>query len=331
MQSPSAYPISITEIYRARQAVYQQLKPTALIHYPALSQALGMTLYVKHENHLPGGSFKLRGGVNLMGQLKAAGCRGVITFSTGNHGVSVAMSARWAGVPATVVVPATAAQAKKDAICQAGATLIEAGTTFEQAAARVEQLVADQGLYYVHPANEPYLINGVGTGFLEVVEALPELDALIVPIGAGSEAAAAATVLQALKPEVELYAVQAEASSAARDSWRAGELLSGENRTFAGGFATGQAYALPFEIYAPALKDFICLGEAEIYQGIALAAYYCHNLVEGAGGSTLMAAWKLRHQLKGKHVVLQMSGCNATPEELTQAMALESFRSGLPG
>jgi len=321
--------ISLAGIMAAQHNVYQHLKPSALIHYPALSSLIGAEIYIKHENHLPGGSFKLRGGINLMAHLKAQPVRGVITFSTGNHGLSVATAAAWAGLPAVVVVPQTAAEAKKQLIRQTGAELIEAGVSFEEAARKVEELCVSRELYYVHPADEPHLINGVGTGFLEVVNELPDLDALIVPVGAGSEAAAAATVLSAVRPQASLYAVQASASPAACRSWQAGQIVSADNSTFAGGFATGTGYQVPFDIYQPALRDFVCLSEDELYQGIALAAYYTHNLVEGAGGATIMAALRLREQLAGKKVVLQMSGCNATPEELRKAAALEVFSQGL--
>jgi threonine dehydratase len=329
MYSTVNHPVSLAEVIKARKPVCQYLLPSQLIHYEGFSNALNVQIHVKHENHNPTGSFKVRGGINLMHNLKQAGIGGVITFSTGNHGISVAASASWFGLEAVVVVPVNNNPAKNRKIEEAGAELIEAGITFEDSSRVVEELSAERQLYYVHPANEPHLINGVGTEFLEIVEAIPDMDAVIIPIGAGSEAAAAVTVLKAISPEIEIYAVQAENSCAAYLSWKAGVIQTAENTTFAGGFATGTGYELPFEIYKDDLTDFILLSESEIYEGIALAGYYTQNFVEGAGASTLMAAIKLKDRLKGKKVVLQFSGANASSEEIENAYGLTCFKQGL--
>jgi len=322
------YPINLTEAFKARKSVYSHLLPTQLTQYEGLSKLLNADIYVKHENHNPTGTFKVRGGINLMHHLKNFSTRGVITFSTGNHGLSVAATASWYGINATVVVPENNNDSKNRKIRDTGAELIEAGKTFEEASKIVEKIVKERSLYYVHPANEPHLINGVGTEFLEVIEKLPDIDALIVPIGAGSEAAAAVTVLKSINPNIEIYAVQAESSPAAYLSWKSGVITTADNTTFAGGFATGVGYETPFKIYKDNLEDFILLTENEIYQGIALAGYYTQNLVEGAGGSTIAAAIKLKEKLKGKKVVLQFSGCNASSTEIEKSYGLPGFKNG---
>ena len=322
------FPVSIAEIIRARGIVGRHIVPTPLTRYQGLSKLIGADIYVKHENHNPTGSFKVRGGINLMHRLYQEGTRGVITFSTGNHGLSVADTAARFGLKAVVVVPERNNPSKNRKIREAGAELIEAGGTFEEAADSVDRLSKERGLYYVHPANEPHLINGVGTEFLEIMEKLPDIDAVLVPLGAGSEAAAAVTALKPLNRDIEIYAVQAEASPAAYRSWRSGSIQTAANSTFAGGFATGVAYELPFSIYKDQLEDFVLISEQEIYEGIALAGYYTQNLVEGAGASTIMAALRLREKLKDKKVVLQFSGCNASPDELRKAYALACFKDG---
>lgn len=328
MNSQEQFPVSLTEVIRAKKNVRQYLLPSQLTSYAGLSSVLGVEIHIKHENHNPTGSFKVRGGINLMHRLKEAGVSGVVTFSTGNHGISVATTASWFGLNAVVVVPEGNNPAKNRKIREAGAELIEAGKTFEESSQVVEKIVETKGLYYVHPANEPHLINGVGTEFLEIVEALPDVDAVIVPIGAGSEAAAAVTVLKTISPQIEIYAVQAKSSCAGYLSWKSGRIQKSDNTTFAGGFATGSGYEMPFEIYKDQLEDFVLLSESEIYEGIALAAYYTQNFVEGAGASTLMAAMKLKEQLKGKKVVLQFSGANASSEEIEKAYKLAAFKDG---
>lgn len=323
------HPISLNEAIRARSIVANFVKPTQLIRYEGLSRLLSADIFIKHENHNPTGTFKIRGGVNLMHHLKHYDVKGVITFSTGNHGLSVATSAKWFGLDAVVVVPENNNPAKNRKIVEAGAELIESGKTFEEASKTVEKLCQERELYYVHPADEPHLINGVGTEFLEIIEELPDLDVMIVPIGAGSEAAAAITVLKSIRSEAKVIAVQAESSAAAYNSWKTRSMCTAKNTTFAGGFATGKAYETTFNIYRDGLDDFILLSEDEIYTSIAMAYHYAQNLVEGAGGSTLMAALKLKERLKGKKVVLQMSGCNASAEEIEKAMTYPVFRNGI--
>ncbi len=330
MEEFKDYPISISEVVRSRSIVGNYVKPTQLLYYEGLSRLIGADIYVKHENHNPTGTFKIRGGTNLMHHLKMGGINGVITFSTGNHGLSIATSARWFGLNAVVVVPKSSNPVKIRAIKESGAELVEAGTTFEEASKTVDRLSEERSLYYAHPANEPLLINGVGTEFLEIVEDLPDIDMMIVPLGAGSEAAAAITTLRALRPDAQVIAVQAENSPAAHNSWKRKELCDASNTTFAGGFATATAYEVPFEIYKDGLDDFVLLSEDEIYDAMGLALYYTHNLAEGAGASSIMAAYKSRDRLQGKKVVLQMSGCNASPQEIERACKRRTFHTGEP-
>lgn len=331
MEELKEYPISISETVRSRSIVRNFIKPTQLIYYEGLSRLIGADIYLKHENHNPTGTFKIRGGTNLMYHLNQKDVKGVITFSTGNHGLSIATAARWFGLNAVVVVPKNNNPVKNRAIIECGAELVESGTTFEEASKTVDQLCLERSLYYAHPANEPLLINGVGTEFLEIIEDLPDIDAMLVPLGAGSEAAAAITTLRAFRKDIEVIAVQAKDSPAAYHSWKNQEIHHAPNTTFAGGFATGKAYSVPFEIYKDGLDDFVLITDDEIYDAMGLALYYTHNLAEGAGASSIMAAYKIREKLKGKKVVLQMSGCNASPAEIKEVCKRGAFHTGEPG
>lgn len=328
--SPESFPVSIKETMRARAAIRPFLQPSPFRHYPQLSRLLGFEVYAKLENRNFGGCYKPRGGINLSRQLAASGIPGVATFSTGNHGLSVASSARLFGLDAVIVVPEGANPVKCQAIRDAGGTLVETGANFDEAGRACAALAEEKGLYMVHPANDSSLINGVGTGFLEILEDEPDIDVMIVPLGAGSEASGAVTVFRALKPEVEIIAVQAEKAPAACESWKAGKILESANTTFAGGFATGTAYDLPYSIYAgkQGIDDFILLSENQIYDGMALAAHHCRELLEGAGSASLAAAISIRHRLAGKKVVLQFSGGNASPGELTEAYGRKKLLTG---
>lgn len=328
MEELKEHPISLHEIFKARKIVKQYLKPSPLVKNEGLSKLLGFDAYIKHENQNITGSFKIRGGLNVMAHIKKTGIKGVVTFSTGNHGLSVATSAKLFGIQAMVVVPEGSNPVKINLIKDAGAEVVEAGRNFDESSLVVSEISKTKGYYYVHPANEPHIVNGVGTEFLEIINELPEVDAVILPLGGGSEVASAVTVLKAIEPGIDIYAVQAELSCAAYYSWKQGAILERSNETFAGGFATGTAYQTTFDIYKELLTDFILLSENEILQGIALAAHHTRNVVEGAGSSTIMAAWKLREQLAGKKVVLQFSGSNASHEELKSAYELSGFRDG---
>ncbi|MCK5163914.1 MAG: pyridoxal-phosphate dependent enzyme [Desulfobacula sp.] len=320
--------ISLSNALGAREILKKFLAPTPLRQYPSLDRLIGAKIFVKHENHNPTGTFKIRGGINLMHQLRGMGTKGVITYSTGNHGTSVATSAKMFDLKAVVVVPEKSNPLKIQSIKDAGAELIEHGKDFEAAGRKVTQLADERGLYFVHPANEAHLINGVATEFLEIVEMVPDIDTMIIPIGAGSEAAAAITVLKQICPKIEIIGVQAQASKAAYLSWKQKKIVSASNTTFAGGVATGTAYEVPFSLYKNALDDFVLLTEKELYQGIALAAHHTRNLTEGAGSACLRAALKIRDRLHGKKVVIQMSGGNASGHELQKAMTQPCLESG---
>lgn len=328
MEKLKSHPISLREVFKAKKVISNYVNPSPLIKYDALSHFLGFNAYVKHENNNITGSFKIRGGINLMSHIRNTEIQGVVTFSTGNHGLSVATSAKLYDIPATIVVPEGSNPVKIELIKNMGAQVIEAGKNFDDSSLIVEDICKTKGFYYVHPANEPHIVNGVGTEFLEIMHELPEVDAIILPLGGGSEVAAAVTTMKQIEPTIDIYATQAELSSAAYQSWKAENPLKATNETSACGLATGSAYRTTFDIYKNALSDFVLLSEQEIREGIALAAYYTNHLVEGAGSSTLMAAWKLREQLAGKNVVLQFSGGNASPDELQKALKCSCFFDG---
>lgn len=168
MDSLKNYPISLLEVIKAKSTICRYFSPSPLIRYENLSRELNCNIYIKHENHNPTGSFKIRGGINIMSHIKHRKIKGVVTFSTGSHGVSVGTSAKLFNIPSIVVVPNDTNQAKIQLIKDTGSDVIEAGNNFDEAAQVVSAINEDKGYYYVHPANEPLLINGVGTEFLEM-------------------------------------------------------------------------------------------------------------------------------------------------------------------
>ncbi len=315
--------VTFQGIIAARRVVAQFLKPSPLIHYPELSEKLGFHAYIKHENHNPTGSFKVRGGLNFMHHLpQAQREKGVITATRGNHGQSIAYAAAQFGVNATVVVPHGNNPEKNSAMRAFGAELIEHGVDFDEARELCETLQAARGLYYVHPCLEPALFHGVGTYSLEIFESLPNVDSIIVPIGGGSGSCGAITVAKAINPNTNVIGVQAENAPAVYLSWKAGGLIETDScTTVADGVATRVPFSLPFSIIKDGIHDIVLLSEAELQEGIRLALRWTHNLAEGAGAAPLAAAHKLADTLAGQHVVMVMSGANLDTETLKAVLA----------
>ena len=314
--------LSLRDVYAARRFVYRALRPTPLLRHPLLVQETGLDLYVKHENHNPTSAFKVRGGLNLVGNLDADERRGVITASTGNHGQSIAMACQQEKVPCTVVVPEGNNPDKNAAMRAYGASIVETGRDFDDAREYVERVVRDRGLRYVHSANEPMLIAGVATYALELFEDLPQVDVILVPIGGGSGACGCSPVRTWTGSRARVLGVQASRADAFTRSWRTGERVVGDAAaTFAEGIATRTTFDLTFGILREHLDDVVTLEEEELREGIRLALRTTHNLAEGAGGASLAAATKLRDQLAGKTVVCVMSGGNITNEMLQQVLS----------
>ena len=311
------------DVLLARRRIRPYLPRTPMHSYPALDELVGARLYVKHENHQPVGAFKVRGGVNLVSQLSPEErAAGVIAASTGNHGQSVAYAARLFGVEARIVVPEGANPGKVAAMRGMGAEVVFHGPTFDEARAHCERLAREHGYRYVNSGDEPLLIAGVATEALEMLEDEPELDALIVPVGGGSGAAGACIVADAISPRLRVIGVQAAESPAAYESWKRREMYTAPNRTLAEGLATGAAFELPQRILRKHLKEFVLVSEEEILLAMALMVERAHSLAEAAGASTLAAALRLREDLQGKKVGIVCSGGNATPAQLSRALAL---------
>lgn len=304
--------VSLHGIIAARQIVYNYLKPTPLRYYHELSDKFGFEAYIKHENHLPTRSFKVRGGINFMLNLPAAHKKsGVITATRGNHGQSIAYAAAQFGVKATIVVPHGNNPEKNTAMEAFGAELIEYGADFDEARELCQTLQDERDLYYIHPCMEPGLINGVGTYSMEIFEDLPNVDTIIVPIGGGSGICGAITVAKAINPKVNIIGVQAENAPAIYRSWKVGKLVETKTcDTIADGLATRVAFPMPFSIIKEGVHDIILVSEEELQEAILLALRYTHNLAEGAGVAALAAALKISDKLNGQNVVLIMSGGN---------------------
>jgi threonine dehydratase len=305
-------PPSLHDIEAARSRVYAHLKPTPLLRHPRLDEWIGCETWLKHENHNPTGAFKIRGGLNLVAQLTPdERRRGIVSASTGNHGQSIAFACGVHGVACRIFVPVGSNPDKIAAMRALGATVIEHGRDFDEARQQVELLAPQEGWRYVHSANEPHLIAGVGTLALEIFDELPDVDFILTPIGGGSGASGCCLVRNGRGSRAQVIGVQASGADAFARSWR-GPVRVDTDRvaTFADGMATRTTYDLTFSILKAELNDVVTLDEDEIGDAVRAAVQLTHNLAEPAGAAPLAAARQMAPRLAGRKVVCVMSGGN---------------------
>lgn len=311
------------DVLLARRTIAPYLPPTPLHHYPQLDALLGATVFVKHENYQPIGAFKVRGGINFMAHLAPEERqRGVVTASTGNHGQSVAYAAQLFGARAVIVVPEGANPVKVNAMRAYGAEVVFHGADFEESKRHCLTLEREQGLRFVSSGDEPLLIAGVATHTLEILEAQPEIDVILVPVGGGSGCAGACLVAKTLNPQTTVIGVAATGAPAGYLSWQARGERTAPIATLAAGLATGAPFLMPQQIMWQHLDDFVLVDDDEMMRAVRIYLERAKTLAELAGAAPLAAAIKVRERLAGKRIALILSGGNTSPEELTRSLEL---------
>ena len=317
-------PPTTKDVYRARKVVSESLPRTPLVRSEALSAELDADVYLKREDTLPTGAFKVRGGLTLVSKLDDRfNDPGLIAASTGNHGQSVAYAAREYGIPATIVVPDDANPSKVTAIERLGATVTFHGSDFDAAREYAEELAAEEGYRYVHSANEPALVAGVGTAGLEIVEDLPEIDYLVCPVGGGSSASGYCLTVGELT-DATVIGVQSEAAPALHTAWTEGHLNTHERmETFAEGIATSVPFALTMDILRERLDEFHLVREHAIREGIRDLLVEETIVMEGACATSLAALREMQDRIRGKTVVFPISGRNIDTTHLRDALDLD--------
>jgi threonine dehydratase len=311
------------DVLAAAPLVRRYVQPTPLYEWPALSQLLGCRYYLKHENHTATTAFKVRGGIHLVAKLpEEQKRRGVIGCTTGNHGQSLAYACRLFGVRCVLVVPAVNNPDKIAAMQALGAEIIPHGRDFDEAREHCETICRREGLRYVHSANEPDLIAGVGTYALEIFDALPDPDFLLVPVGLGSGICGTALVAAARRPEARVIGIQSELAPAVTLSWREGRRVETQTpTTFAEGMATRMPADMTLEIMRRHVHEMVLVSDDALREAIVLLLRHTHILAEGAGAASTAAALMLRERLQGKKVVGVLSGGNLDLRELSRILA----------
>jgi len=316
---------TLADVFAARKRIRPYLPPTPFIESESLSETMGFRLFIKCENLNPTAAFKVRGGINLISQLsEEQRARGVVGASTGNHGQSVAYAARLFGTRATIFVPEVHNPLKAAAMRRLGAEIVATGEDFDAALAASIAYAEETGAYFIHSANEPELIAGVGTYTLEMMEQQPDLDAIFVPIGAGSGACGACVAGKGINPDLTVIGVQAVGSPSVYTAWKERRLtIIPTAETFAEGVATRASYALPMHILWTMIDDITLVSDAAMHRAIVSVAEATHLVAEGAGAAAIAAAWQRRGEFAGKTVAVVLSGGNLTNDVLLHALTEE--------
>jgi threonine dehydratase len=314
---------TLEEIERATQILRSVMPPTPQYTWPLLNARTGTELWVKHENHSPVGAFKLRGAAVYMDWLKRSplSTRGVIAATRGNHGQGVALAATRLGLAAVIVVPHGNSREKNRAMQALGVELIEQGHDFQAALEYAMQLAETRGLHFVSSFHS-LLVHGTSTYALEFLTAVPELDAVYVPIGMGSSICGVISVRNALGLKTRIVGVVAKDAPAYALSFREKKAVTAAaNSRLADGLSCRAPVPEALEAILANVDHIVEVSEEEI--AAAILAYYedTHNVAEGAAGAGLAAVLKERVSLQGGRVGVVFTGGNVNRERFIEALS----------
>src|SRR5277367_1217949 len=303
---------TLDEISRAHEVVLAALRPTPALSWPLLAERLGAEVTVKHENHLPTGAFKVRGGLVYVEALtkREPATRGLISATRGNHGQSLAFAGRRAGLSVTIFAPEGNSSEKNAAMRALGAELIEFGRDFQAAREEAMRLAGIRGLHAV-PSFHRDLALGVSTYALELLTERPDLDVLYVPIGQGSGICGCISARDALGLKTDIVGVQSAEAPAYSLSFAANRVVPTNTAdTLADGMATRVPDEEALEVILKGAARIALVSDDEVASAVRAFWTDTHNLAEGAGAAALAAAVKERSRLRGRKIGLVLSGGN---------------------
>jgi threonine dehydratase len=313
---------SLDEIREAQKLIYSIMQPTPQLSWPLLNQRLGAEVWIKHENHTPIGAFKARTAIVYVAELlkREKGLRGLITATRGNHGQSVALAGQRFGVPVTIVVPFGNSVEKNAAMHGQGADLIEFGSDFQESREHAARLASEQGLHMVQPYHRDF-VKGIASYWLELFEAVPDLDVVYVPIGMGSGICSGCAVRNGLGLKTQIVGVVAEGAPAYALSLEQGKTVEAAVTT---NIADGMACRTPDEDALQIIRDnverLVRVSDDEIRRAMKIYFTDTHNVVEGAGAAALAAALKERAAIAGKRVGVIATGGNVDYEVFAKVL-----------
>ncbi len=323
--------VTLDDIRLAQSRVWGVAHRTPLL--PCAHHAQDRVLYFKPENFQPIGSFKLRGAYNKIASLSDdERRRGVIAYSSGTHAQGVADAARALGVKATIVMPRNAPKIKLESTAAYGAEIVQVGPASSERKARAEALAREFGYVIVPPYNDEKIIGGTGTIGLEILEDLPEVETVLVPIGGGGLISGVATALKLSRPQVKVIGVEPEFACDAQTSLRAGQIVEFTaeqvTRTIADGLRTQAVGAINFEHIRRYVDDVVTVSEAEILEAVRRMALNAKLVAEPSGAVTFAAFLFRADELPRTRLnVAVISGGNLEPAMLAQILRGEAVEA----
>lgn len=312
---------STADVFHARRTIRDFVPRTTLVRSEWLSDEYDAEVYLKREDTLPTGSFKIRGATNLLANLvEEFRERGIITASTGNYGRAIALAARWFDTPAIIAVPEGTGGNQIKGIEQLGARVKVYGEDYDQSREWAEQQAVEQGYRYAHPGNERLVIAGAGTAGLEIAETLPDVDIVLCPVGAGSVGAGYSLSVGAVT-DARVIGVQATAADAVYQAWRNGDPASQESAdTFAEGIGARVPFAVPLDVMRERLDAMYTVSEEDIIETVANLFVEDRILMEGACAPPISVMDQLRDKVSGETIVVPITGRNLPKEKVEQVL-----------
>ncbi len=313
---------SLNELEHASTIVYAAMPPTPQYAWPLLAEALGCTVWVKHENHTPIGAFKIRGGLVYCDRMarERPQITGIVGASRGNHGQSLAYAGQRIGLPVTIVVPHGNSPEKNAAMRGFGASIVEIGRDFDEALPNARSIAAEIGGEFV-PSFHRELVCGVATYASELLYAVPNLDAIYVPIGLGSGICGVLRTRDLLGRRTQVVGVvstEAEAYALSLDAGRA--IATDSAATFADGIAVRAPDAEALELIRAGVDRVIRVTDAEVADAIRLMWRTTHNAAEGAGAAALAGLMQERGRMQGREVAVVLCGQNIDTGKLATVL-----------
>jgi len=317
--------ITIEDIRKAREAIAGVTKYTPVLTSKTLTERSGVEVYIKGEHLQTTGSFKIRGATNKVKKAFREGARHVIAASSGNHGQAVAFVAKTLGMKATVVVPENAAKAKVDAIWNYGAEIIYCGTTSHERIERAKAIAAEDGAVFIPPYDDPLIMAGQGTTGLEILEQVPDVSAIYVPVGGGGLISGVLTAVKESRPNVKVIGVEPELANDTQLSLKKGEPVTiAATETIADGLRTNKPGELTFPVLQKYLDDLVLVSEEEIKAALRFALERMKQLIEPSGCVSLAAVMKHKSDMPNEKVVALASGGNASLSQLGKWLEVEA-------
>ena len=316
--------LSLEDLRIARKLIGNLVKRTPLIYSQYFSRLCNGEVYLKLENRQITNSFKIRGALNKMLNLSPKQRkRGVVTASAGNHAQAVAMAAEKLRIPARIVVPRNTPKIKIEKIRQYNVELQVVGEIYDEAEQTAIELAEKEGLIYISPYNDRFVIAGQGTIGLEILEDLGFLNTIVVPVGGGGLISGIALAVKSLKPEIEIVGVQSIASPVMYESMKAGKIISMEvEESIADGLHGGiESQSITFDIVQEYVDEILLVEEKTIKKAIYLLAEKENQIVEGAGATPIALLLEQGEKFKGKRVVAILSGGNIEEEQLSTILS----------